>query len=114
MLTGVSLASGTAGTIATGAAVKQATNVTALGGTLNVASTTGFSSPSGTATVATTDPGGATIAYTGTTGTSLTGVTLSSGSGFVSTGGAVSSGHLRHHQLGDRALLCPGHHADHV
>ena len=55
---------------------------------VNVASTSGFTSPSGTALVATTT-GLQTVAYTGVTGTSLT-IPLNSGTGTMTTGCPVT------------------------
>lgn len=60
-------------------------------GTLNVASTTGFASPSGHVEV-TTSTGGATLSYTGTTATAFTGVATTSGSGTLSTTSSVIQG----------------------
>jgi hypothetical protein len=59
---------------------------------INVASTTGFPSPSGTILV-TTANGGQTVKYTGVTSNSFTGCSLT-GLGAMSTGGMVISEHV--------------------
>lgn len=64
-------------------------SITALGGTLNVTSTTGFANPSGSVQVVTSN-GVAVLKYTGTTATSFTGVTVFSTAGAVTTGNLVA------------------------
>jgi IPT/TIG domain len=80
----------TATTVAAGSNGQNIASLT--GANLDVASVTGFSASGGQATVA-TSAGTATISYTGDSSTApahLSGVSLVSGSGTVSTGGAVN------------------------